>query len=228
MPGQNQKFCYRITGIGQDTSEFIDLSHWVLSLCPEISKEEIVNVTVEIGGVQQPLDNNVQLFVPPNVDPPTGCPGLKFNFELNKVLNGTNSTGLFCFELTNPYPVGGVNVCLFGGARTASGLFICGPVCTPPPPSNCEKTVSQFANVCVPITIKPFACPGPSTTICCGDPVIGEEPCPGDVCGDCTFTVTQLVCVEIPIEFGANAYAGKPSIDCGTASDESCNCPDPE
>lgn len=51
LPGENQRFCYRLTGKGADTAEFIDLSHWVLSLCPTITVDEITNITVEIGGV---------------------------------------------------------------------------------------------------------------------------------------------------------------------------------
>lgn len=227
MPGENQKFCYHLTGIGEDTSEFIDLSHWVLTLCPEITKEEIVNITVTIGGVSKTIGNNVELFVPPKVDPPTGCPGLKFNFSLSKVLDGNNSSGFFCFELTKSYPVGEVNVCLFGGARTASGLSICGPVCsTPPPDFECETTVSQFADICVPITIKPFAYVGESTTTCCGDPTIDYGECPGEICGSCTFTVSQTICVELPVSFGATAESGEPSVDCGAAETGSCSTPE--
>ncbi len=135
-PGENQRFCYRLTGIGEDNNDFIDLSHWVLSLCEEITADEIVNIAVTIDGESQPVsfgpDGNVTLFRPPAVDPPTGCSGLKFDFGLSKVEGAEDSIGLFCFELTAPYPVGAVEVCLFGGGQTARGLSICGPVCPPP------------------------------------------------------------------------------------------------
>ena len=137
-PGENQKFCYSITGVGEDTSEFVDLSHWVLVLCPNITEEQITNVQVFIDGVEQDVEfgsgGNVELFVPPQTDPPTGCPGLKFDFGLSKVAGSEDSVGLFCFELTTPYPVcsEGVDTCLSAGGITFSGLSICGPCCTAP------------------------------------------------------------------------------------------------
>ncbi|MGI6412116.1 MAG: hypothetical protein ACOXZ5_00315 [Syntrophomonadaceae bacterium] len=209
-------------------SEFIDLSHWVLSICPSITLDQITNVEVTIGGVPQTvvIGENVELFIPPNTDPTTGCPGLKFDFEISKVQGAQDSVGLFCFELTTPFPVGGVNVCLFGGGLSASGLFICGPVCTPPTPS-CERKVSQFANVCVPVTIRPFAFAGEATTICCGEPMIGNLPCPGTPGGVCEFTVSQLICIEVPISFGAHACTGRTSVDCQTTGTGECSCPEP-
>ncbi|MGD0153011.1 MAG: hypothetical protein ABSC17_04500 [Thermacetogeniaceae bacterium] len=132
-PGQNQRFCYTLTAKGADTSLYANLSHPVFSICSSIMTSQIVNITVVIDGVPQPVTfpGNVQLFVPPNVDPPTGCPGLKFDFGLSKL---PPSVMELCFELTTPFPVGNIDVCLFGANRTAIGS-ICGPVCGPPPPS---------------------------------------------------------------------------------------------
>lgn len=224
--GENQRFCYRITGVGEGTSQYVDLSHWVLSLCPNIRPEEIVDVHVSIDGVPQTVifgpGGNVELFVPPSVDPQTGCPGLKFDFPVIKVLDAPGSTALFCFDLTTVYPIGAVNTCLSGGNLTASGLAICGPTC----PTTCSTTVSQLIGVCVPITITPFACVGAATTICCGDPLIGEPPCPGVPGEPCSFTVSQLICVEIPVSFGATGASGEVSGDCGTAAVGSCVCPE--
>lgn len=226
--GENQRFCYRITGKGQDNDEYADLSHWVLGLCPDITRDQIVNIEVTIGGIPQPIGDNVELFVPPDVDPPTGCSGLKFNYEINKVLEAPDSVGLFCFELTTAFPVGDVNTCLFGAARTASGLQICGPACEAPPPPGCEVTVSQLANVCVPITVTPWAHAGCAKTICCGDPQIGGPTCPPNGDPYCTFTVSQLVCVEIPISFGARGCAGQVSVQCEATAAEPCTCNDTE
>jgi hypothetical protein len=76
-------------------SEFIDLSHWVLSICPSITLDQITNVEVTIGGVPQTvvIGENVELFIPPNTDPTTGCPGLKFDFEISKVQGAQDSVG---------------------------------------------------------------------------------------------------------------------------------------
>lgn len=225
-PGQNQRFCYRLTGVGQDNPTFVDLSHWVLGMCPNIRLDQITNVTVTIGGVEQTviIGENVELFVPPNTDPPTGCSGLKFDFELNKVLDGEDSVGLFCFELTSPFPVGVVNVCLNGGTETASGLFICGPACSGS--EECVATASQLVNVCVPITVTPWADTGTVTTTCCGEPVVNSGTCEGEINGTCTFTVSQLICVEVPVTFGANAAPGATFVQCQSTSAGSCVCPD--
>lgn len=225
-PGQNQRFCYRLTGVGEDTATFINLSHWVLSICPNIRLDQITNVTVTIGGEEQTviIGDNVVLFVPPDTDPTTGCPGLKFDFGLNKVLDGEDSVGIFCFELTSPFPVGPVGVCLKGGTETASGLSICGPACSEG--EGCEVIASQLINVCVPITVTPFAETGTVTTICCGDPVINGEECVGEINGTCEFTVSQLICVQVPVIFGANAAPGATFVQCGDATEGECVCPD--
>ena len=128
-PNQNQKFCYDIIGVGQDNSDFADLSHSVFSICDEIPKEQIANVTVVIDGVPQEVifepGGNVELKTPLNPDPPTGCAGLKFDFPLDKVIG----TMQLCFELTITRAIDGIEVCLFGAGETVKGLYICGPNC---------------------------------------------------------------------------------------------------
>lgn len=218
--GENQRFCYTVTGIGSESSEFADLSHLVLGICDEIPKGEIVNITVTINGEEQEVvfgeDGNVELKTPENPDPPTGCPGLKFDFGLDKVDGVMN----ICFELTTAYPIGPNSVCLFGGNTTVNSLTICGPVCESL--ETCEAVGYQTATVCVPVTVKPFAHAGIPSTFCCNGPRItpGEEPCPGTVNGSCKFTMTQDVCVAVPIKFGAKTEIGDPSVDCGEATDE--------
>lgn len=55
-----------------------------------------------------------------------------------------------CITLAKKYPVGPVNVCVYGGNVTATGLAICGPVCGDLP--SCESTFYQTETVCVPVT----------------------------------------------------------------------------
>ena len=63
-------------------------------------------------------------------------------------------------------------------------------------------------------------------TICCGDPVIHTDPqCPGSKTS-CTFTVTQSLCIQIPIAFGAVIETGEASVQCGEASETPCDCSD--
>lgn len=220
--GENQRFCYRVTGVGEDNSTYVDLSHWVLSLCPTITRDQIVNISVTIGGVPQEVnDENVELFIPPASDPTTGCPGLKFDFEIAKVLGAEGSTGLFCFELTTPFSVGPANVCVKGGQIDSSAWAICGPVC----PDTCQRVASQFINVCVPITVTPNASVEPTTTTCCGPASVGTAPCGGVEGGSCTFTVTQLICVAVPVNFSARAVPGETWVGCGDVDEGECVCP---
>lgn len=223
--GENQRFCYKVTGVGENISTYVSLSHWVLSLCPGITLEQITNIEVTIGDEKQTviIGENVELFIPPDTDPDTGCSGLKFDFAINKVLDGENSTGLFCFELTTPYPVGAVNVCVKGGQASSSALAICGPVCSDE--NLCRVTASQLVNVCVPVTIKPFAFTGPAHTICCGPATVSDTACSGTLNGTCTFYVSQQICVEVPVSFGASATPGRTFVDCGDATAGECVCP---
>ncbi len=225
--GENQRFCYIVKGIGNDISIYADLSHLVLSICDQITESEIVNITVTINGVVKTIifeeGGNVELKTPNMPDPPTGCPGLKFDFGLNKV-NGVMN---FCFELKSVYPIGSNEVCLSGGGTTARGLSICGPICKDEP-QGCSKEGYQRATVCAPVTITPFTVAKSTTTFCCGTPTIssGISRCDGIVNGNCKFTLSQRICVAVPVEFGAESSVGLPSVECGNASsDDICtNC----
>lgn len=220
--GDYQKFCYDVTGVGQNTSEYADLSHFLLGICKEITEEDIIAVTVVIDGVPQEVDwgKNVEIKTEDKPDPPTGCTGIKFDFPLNKV----NGVMQVCITLTQPYAIGPVNVCAFGGNTTATGLSICGPVCGNIP--SCGSTFYQKETVCVPVTITPFATSKAATARCCGNPVVSKQAsCPrGEK--TCSFTVTQPLCIEISIEFGADIDTGTASVVCGDISEEGCNCDD--
>lgn len=223
--GENQRFCYDVVAVGKDNSMYADLSHLVLGICDTIPAEEIVNITVTINDVAQEVvfgkDGNVELRSTDKPDPPTGCPGLKFDFPLDKVYGVMQ----LCFELTTPREVSPINVCLFGGNVTAEGLTICGPGCDPQE-GGCPVVGYQRSTVCVPVTVTPFAHVGTPVASCCGAPVVTT----GDVCprngGICHFTISQEICVAVPVEFGARAVAGTPSVQCGEASSrnicESC------
>lgn len=93
--------------------------------------------------------------------------------------------------------------------------------------TTCSSVGYQPATVCVPVTVTPFANAKPTTTKCCGDPIIRPNcnTCRG--CNrSCTFTLTQLICIKVPIELGANASVNTPSVLCGNATHENIceNC----
>lgn len=221
--GQNQKFCYDITGVGQDKPQFADLSHFLLGICKDIKQSDITSITVEIDGVLKEVvwGENVEIKTEENPDNKTGCTGLKFDFGLDKI----DGEMKVCFTLAKTYSIGPVNVCIFGGNTTAKGINICGPVCGGGVPS-CESTFYQTETVCVPVTVTPFAKSKGATARCCGETVVTkQDKCPMGK-KSCVFTVTQPLCVEISIEFGADIDTGDASVICGDVSDEGCSCSD--
>ncbi|MDD2215684.1 MAG: hypothetical protein PHR60_08500 [Eubacteriales bacterium] len=218
-PGENQRFCYTITGVGFDSQLYADLSHLVIGICDEIPESQITNVTVFIDGQKQQVEfgqgGNVELRTTDSPDPPTGCPGLKFDFGLDKVDGEMN----LCYELTVPRLVGPNTVCLFGGGVTANQLSICGPVCGQII-QTCESVGYQPSTICASVTVTPFAIAGTPIVSCCGEPTItpGENPCRGVENGRCFFTITQNICISVPVEFGASTSVGSPYVRCQEAT----------
>ena len=86
----------------------------------------------------------------------------------------------------------------------------------------CPAVGYQSASVCVPVTVTPFAQAGATTTKCCGSPVVtpGRTTCEGLRNGACVFTISQDICVSVPVEFGAEATVGEAYVNCGGASAE--------
>ena len=86
----------------------------------------------------------------------------------------------------------------------------------------CPAVGYQSASICVPVTVTPFAQAGITATKCCGDPVVtpGREVCDGVKNGSCFFTITQDICVAVPVEFGAVATVGDSYINCNGASEK--------
>lgn len=85
----------------------------------------------------------------------------------------------------------------------------------------------QLSSVCVPVTVTPFAKAGQTVTKCCTKPTViaGRYTCNGVKNEQCVFTLSQDVCIEVPIEFGAVATVGDTYVACNGASAEDI-CPD--
>lgn len=98
----------------------------------------------------------------------------------------------------------------------------------------CPAIGYQSASICVPVTVTPYAKAGKTYTRCCGDPVVtpGKNTCGGTKNGICSFTISQDICVAVPVEFGANATVGDSFVNCNGASAddicENCDKPNPE
>ena len=97
---------------------------------------------------------------------------------------------------------------------------------------SCPAIGYQRVGVCVPVTVTPFAHAEPTKTKCCGEPsvVFGDASCAGKKNGVCTFTISQTICIEVPVRFGATAAVGDTYVDClGASTDDICtNCKDKE
>ncbi|MGI5921505.1 MAG: hypothetical protein ACOX6I_07190 [Syntrophomonadaceae bacterium] len=81
-----------------------------------------------------------------------------------------------------------------------------------------------MVDVCVPVTVKPFAYTGPVKTICCNSPGINTGSCTGEPNGSCFFTVSQTICVEVPVIVGADVTPGPTYVQCGDKADGECSC----
>ncbi len=86
----------------------------------------------------------------------------------------------------------------------------------------CPTIGYQSASICVPVTVTPFAKTGATMTKCCGAPVVvpGNATCAGTRGGSCVFTLSQDICVAVPVEFGAVASVGDTYVNCNAASAE--------
>lgn len=103
---------------------------------------------------------------------------------------------------------------------------------TEPTNKTCPAIGYQRVGVCVPVTVSPFARAGDTFTKCCGEPEItsGSTPCRGKKNDTCTFTISQVICVEVPVDFGATATVGDTYVDCLDVSTEDIciDCKDKE
>ena len=89
----------------------------------------------------------------------------------------------------------------------------------------CPAVGYQSASICVPVTVTPFAHTGATRTKCCGEPLVspGKNTCGGTKNGTCSFTISQDICVAVPVAFGATATVGDTYVACnGASADNIC------
>lgn len=94
------------------------------------------------------------------------------------------------------------------------------PPCDCSDSDGCEKVGYQYADICVPVEIKPDAEIGRIETECCGEPDISckqnREDC------TCEVRIVQKICIKIPIRYSVEACKGESTIHCVCSCDESC------
>lgn len=217
-PGEEerQRFCYRIETIGVNGTGFIPLDAFTLGVHSSLSVDDIASVSVTLNGVNQTViwGENAALVSACT----SGCAGLRLAFPM------VNATDILyvCLTLNRAFGVGPIPVCLLSGSQLTGGLSICGPALSLV--DACPTTAQQEVDVCIPITVTPYASVGEAIVTCCGDPVItsGTASCSGIPGGSCSFTVTQRVCVAVPVQFGASASNGRYLVNCGGAGEGAC------
>lgn len=223
--GALQRFCYRITGEGLSGGVYPELQYILLGVAAGITRSDISELTVTVNQVIQRVTwgVNAQLITAAAPDAGTGCTGLKLLFPLSAVA----SEMTVCLTLARPFGVGPMPVCLYGGGEAATGLSICGPALENG--ASCPAVAYQEVDVCVPVTVTPYATVGDVRVRCCGAPMVsaGAASCAGTEGGTCSFTVSQRVCVAVSVAFGARAQTGAYRVNCGETGSGSCpSCED--
>ena len=76
--------------------------------------------------------------------------------------------------------------------------------------------VRKKARISVPVTLRPRICTKGAITYSYGEPVLIKRSCDCNICRNtgCSFVLSQNVCIEIPIEFSADAIVKEACIDC--------------
>lgn len=87
------------------------------------------------------------------------------------------------------------------------------------PAGGCSKTGTQCVDIAAPLVLAPAASVGTVTVTCQGSPCIT---CVTEADGSrCVVTMTQQICVSVPVRYGVTLTAGEPTISC---ADGSCGC----
>ena len=87
------------------------------------------------------------------------------------------------------------------------------------PVESCSVTGKQNVEICLPVTVKPFAIVGKIITRCCEEVQVtqGINICEESMVDECNFTISQKICVEVPVEFGADVKTGETHIKCNAS-----------
>lgn len=87
----------------------------------------------------------------------------------------------------------------------------------------CPTTVHDSVCVEAQVRISPEVTVGEIETFCVSEPSIGG--CPGTPTPNCSFKVSQRICVQVPLTFNASAEARATGIVCNTPDVGGCPIP---
>lgn len=77
---------------------------------------------------------------------------------------------------------------------------------------SCSKVATQCVNISAPMTLQPAAVVGTVAVTCQGTPTIT---CVTNGDGtSCTLTMTQQICVSVPVRYGVTMTTGEATIGC--------------
>ena len=80
------------------------------------------------------------------------------------------------------------------------------------PANGCSKISTQCVDVTAPVILVPTAVTGSPTVTCQGNPTVT---CTTNADGTmCTVTLTQQICVSIPVRYGVTMSCCDPTIAC--------------
>lgn len=92
-------------------------------------------------------------------------------------------------------------------------------------PVDCSTKVYQTMEVCVPVTITPYATVGKVKIKCCGEAVVSTTPCPTGGPKSFTFYVRRTICAITPVSFSTKGHPGAASVVFGEPNQTGCDCP---
>ena len=89
---------------------------------------------------------------------------------------------------------------------------------------SCNQAGTQCVEIAAPLTFTPEITVGNVTVSCQGTPVSTCET--GEGGANCTVTMTQRVCVSVPIQYSGTVESNEPTIACAGGADcgGSCGC----
>lgn len=76
----------------------------------------------------------------------------------------------------------------------------------------CSTVNRQYANISVPIEVKPKTRVGEITIECCDEPCV--ECCTNECENGLHIVVTQKICIKIPVKYQIESCVGEETISC--------------